>query len=176
MIWIEQNLGIVFSVLIGIASFLILLYVHIKDSETSKRLDKFEISIDNLHDEVYKLQKMIKKIQGEQEEKTLEIVHQVEAQTKDMISTSLSRTYEHLESIEQRVNDEIKVAVDNLSNLDDKIRGLEFFSSNANGVDEKKILSLIDEGRSVDYIAKALGITRGEVELFLQLSNITYKG
>ncbi|WP_199919431.1 hypothetical protein [Helicobacter enhydrae] len=43
-----------------------------------------------------------------------------------MISTSLSRTYEHLESIEQRVNDEIKVAVDNLSNLDDKIRGLEF--------------------------------------------------
>ncbi|ANV97310.1 hypothetical protein BBW65_00025 [Helicobacter enhydrae] len=73
MIWIEQNLGIVFSVLIGIASFLILLYVHIKDSETSKRLDKFEISIDNLHDEVYKLQKMIKKIQGEQEEKHLRL-------------------------------------------------------------------------------------------------------
>ncbi|MCE3047562.1 DUF6115 domain-containing protein [Helicobacter kayseriensis] len=176
-LWIEQNLNLILSGFIGLAAFLILLFTYFKDLESSKRLDKFEVAIDNLYDEFYKIQKILKNLQGEQEEKTQEIIAQIEMQTKDIITHSLSKTYEHLESIEQRVNDEIKMATNNLSSLDGKIRELEFFSSNSvNNVDEKKILSLLESGKSVDVIAKELGITRGEVELLLQLSNIAYKG
>ncbi|WP_027327603.1 hypothetical protein [Helicobacter pametensis] len=176
-LWIEENLNLILSGFIGLAAFLILLFTYLKDLESSKRLDKFEVAIDNLHDEIYKIQKILKKLQDEQEDKTQEIIAQVETYTKDIITNSLSKTYEHLESIEQRVNDEIKMAANNLSSLDGKIRELEFFSSSsANTIDEKKILSLLESGKSVDVIAKELGITRGEVELLLQLSHTAYEG
>lgn len=176
MPWIEQNLNLVLSGFIGLASFLILLFTYLKDLEATRRLDKFENAIDNLYDEMYKIQKYIKKVEGEQEERVMEIQSQVQSQTQDIINHSLSKTYEQLESIEQKVNDEIRLATDNLSSLDGKIKELEFFSSSATSIDEKKISSLLEGGKSPEMIAKELGITRGEVELFLQLSNIAYKG
>lgn len=176
MPWIEQNLNLVLSGFIGLASFLILLFTYLKDLEATRRLDKFENAIDNLYEEMYKIQQYIKKVEGEQEERAIEIQNQVENQTKDIITHSLSKTFEHLESIEQKVNDEIRLATDNLSSLDGKIKELEFFSSSATSIDEKKISALLEAGKSPEVIAKELGITRGEVELFLQLSNIAYKG
>ncbi len=175
-VWIEQNLSLVLSGFVGLASFLILLFTYLKDLESTRRLDKFEIAIDALHDEIYKIQKYIKRIEGEQEERALEIQSQVETQARDMIAHSLSQTFEHLENIEQRVNDEIRLATDNLNSLDGKIRDLEFFSSSATSVDEKKISTLLQEGKSVDEISRELSIPRGEIELFLQLSDIAYKG
>lgn len=176
MAWIEQNLSLVLSGFIGLASFLILLFTYLKDLEATRRLDKFENAIDSLYDEMYKIQKYIAKVKEEQEERVLEMQTQVESQAQDLINNSLSKTYEHLESIEQKVNDEIRLATDNLSNLDGKIKELEFFSSTATSIDEKKISALLEGGKSPEMIAKELGITRGEVELFLQLSNIAYKG
>ena len=176
MPWIEQNLNLVLSGFIGLASFLILLFTYLKDLEATRRLDKFENAIDNLYEEMYKIQQYIKKVEGEQEERAIEIQNQVESQTKDILTHSLSKTFEHLESIEQKVNDEIRLATDNLSSLDGKIKELEFFSSSATSIDEKKISALLEEGKSPEMIAKELGITRGEIELFLQLSNIAYKG
>lgn len=176
MAWIEQNLSLVLSGFIGLASFLILLFTYLKDLEATRRLDKFENAIDSLYDEMYKIQKYIAKVKEEQEERVLEMQTQVESQAQDLINNSLSKTYEHLESIEQKVNDEIRLATDNLSNLDGKIKELEFFSSTATSIDEKKISALLESGKSPEMIAKELGITRGEVELFLQLSNIAYKG
>ncbi|RDU70975.1 hypothetical protein [Helicobacter brantae] len=176
MPWIEQNLNLVLSGFIGLASFLILLFTYLKDLEATRRLDKFENAIDNLYEEMYKIQQYIKKVEGEQEERAIEIQNQVESQTKDILTHSLSKTFEHLESIEQKVNDEIRLATDNLSSLDGKIKELEFFSSSATSIDEKKISALLEEGKSPEVIAKELGITRGEIELFLQLSNIAYKG
>lgn len=176
MPWIEQNLNLVLSGFIGLASFLILLFTYLKDLEATRRLDKFENAIDNLYEEMYKIQQYIKKVEGEQEERAIEIQNQVENQTKDIITHSLSKTFEHLESIEQKVNDEIRLATDNLSSLDGKIKELEFFSSSATSIDEKKISALLEAGKSPEVIAKELGITRGEVELFLQLSNIALKG
>lgn len=176
MPWIEQNLNLVLSGFIGLASFLILLFTYLKDLEATRRLDKFENAIDNLYDEMYKIQKYIAKVKEEQEERVLEMQTQVENQAQDLINNSLSKTYEHLESIEQKVNDEIRLATDNLSSLDGKIKELGFFSSTATSIDEKKISALLESGKSPEMIAKELGITRGEVELFLQLSNIAYKG
>lgn len=176
MAWIEQNLSLVLSGFIGLASFLILLFTYLKDLEATRRLDKFENAIDSLYDEMYKIQKYIAKVKEEQEERVLEMQTQVESQAQDLINNSLSKTYEHLESIEQKVNDEIRLATDNLSSLDGKIKELGLLSSTATSIDEKKISALLESGKSPATIAKELGITRGEVELFLQLSNITYKG
>lgn len=176
MPWIEQNLSLVLSGFIGLASFLILLFTYLKDLEATRRLDKFESAIDSLYDEMYKIQKYIAKVKEEQEERVLEMQTQVESQAQDLINNSLSKTYEHLESIEQKVNDEIRLATDNLSSLDGKIKELGFLSSTATSIDEKKISTLLESGKTPEVIAKELGITRGEVELFLQLSNIAYKG
>lgn len=175
-LWIEQNLSLILSGFIGIAAFLILLFTYLKDLESSKRFDKFEVAIDNLYDEFYKIQKALKNIQEEQNQKTQEMLGEIENQTKDFISNSLNQAYKHLESIEERINHEIRATTNNLSSLDGKIRELEFFSSSStNALDEKKILSLLESGKSVDAIAKELGITRGEIELLLQLSNVAYK-
>lgn len=172
-LWIEQNLSLVLSGFIGIAAFLILLFTYLKDLESSKRFDKFEVAIDNLYDEFYKIQKVLKSIQEEQKQKTQEVLSEVQNQTHELIAHSLSEAYRHLEGIEERINHEIKMTTHNISSLDGKIRELEFFSSGSgNTLDEKKILALLEAGKSVDVIAKDLGITKGEIELFLQLANV----
>lgn len=174
VVWIEQNLSLIISGSIGLAAFLILLFTYLKDLESTKRLDKFEIAIDNLHDEIYRLQKWVKKIEGEQEEKIEQFQTQVQNQTQNIVTKSLGEAFEHLENIEQKVNDKIQLATDNLSHLDGRIKELGFLSSSATSLDEKKIIALLQEGKNADAIAKELGITCGEVELFLQLSDITY--
>ena len=176
IVWIEQNLSLILSGFIGLAAFLILLFTYFKDLESSRRLDKFEVAIDSLYNEFYKIQKTLQSLQGMQDEREREIFTQIQEQTQDIITHSLKQTYEHLENMEQRVNDEIKTATSNLNNLDGKIRELEFFSSSASsGLDENRILSLLKSVKSADMIAKELGVTKGEVELFLQLSNMTYR-
>lgn len=175
-VWIEQNLSLILNGLIGLAAFLILLFAYLKDLEASRQFNKFETAIDDLYSEFYKIRKTLQSLQGQQDEREREIFHQIQEQTHDIITHSLKQTYEHLEHIEQRVNNEIQTTASNLSHLDGKIRDLEFFSSNANGgIDEKKIFALLESGKNVDTIAKELGVTRGEVELFLQLSNIAYR-
>lgn len=175
-LWIEQNLSLILSGFIGLAAFLILLFTYLKDLESSKRFDKFEVAIDNLYDEFYKIQKALKNIQEEQNQKTQEMLGEIESQTQEFIAHSLNQAYKHLEGIEERINHEIRTTTNNLSSLDGKIRELEFFSSNSsNTLDEKKILSLLEAGKSVDAIARDLGVTKGEIELFLQLSHVAYQ-
>lgn len=175
-LWIEQNLNLILSGFIGLAAFLILLFAYLKDLESSKRFDKFEVAIDNLYDEFYKIQKAFKSIHEEQNQKTQEMLGEIESQTKEFIANSLNQAYKHLESIEERINHEIKTTTNNLSSLDGKIRELEFFSSSSsNALDEKKILSLLEKGKSIDTIAKDLGVTQAEIDLFLQLSNASQK-
>lgn len=175
-LWIEQNLSLILSGFIGLAAFLILLFTYLKDLESSKRFDKFEIAIDNLYDEFYKIQKALKNIQEEQNQKTQAMLGEIESQTQEFIANSLNQAYKHLEGIEERINHEIRATTNNLSSLDGKIRELEFFSSNSsNALDEKKILSLLEAGKSVDAIARDLGVTKGEIELFLQLSHVAYQ-
>ncbi len=153
----------------GFVFFVLLIYIQIKDSETSKKFFLYEKAIEDLNKKIYDLEKELK--QKEYAISKQEIKEYID----ENIEESLQKITQFVISFKNEQEKYLSEVRDNmeekLSLIDDKIKNFsimpESYSSN-----EKKIVNLYNKGLSVSEIARNLRIGIGEVELVLKIEGI----
>lgn len=167
---------------VGVAVFFILLigYIYLKDSESNKRLGRFEKSIEELNKEVYRLQKKIKEEGAEFERFKTSIKSQIyqdmRQEMKSLLDSSFASQVQPLRNQTQNLQtqwDDFKENIEGkLLGFDERIREFAYTPSNPTNIDEGRIIAMFKDGWSIDSIAKELRIGKGEVEFTLKFANL----
>ncbi len=177
---LQENL--VWVAIIGVvcALFCILVYIYIKDVETTKCFKQYEKSIDLLTRQNYQKDKKIKLLEEKIEKLeggyTAHNLNSLSSNIREEVQASLNSTvshiYEEVNKIISNVQEEKERTEERIMSLEEKIKEIGYFPTSPNGVDEERIISMFKDGWSVDSIAKELRIGKGEVEFTLKLANI----
>lgn len=166
----------VFGVLaLGVAIFIIFVFLYIKDAENMKKLRRFERSIEELNQEVYKLNKKLKESESKPATPTINFDEVENALKKEIkkemgiIQNSLSHAVQSLENAFLHQKESVE---DKISLIEEKMKDAMMLPPPTTAIDENRIISLFQGGWSVDSIAKELRLPKGEVEFILKLSNL----
>ncbi|MCF6201815.1 MAG: hypothetical protein L3J42_06825 [Hydrogenimonas sp.] len=152
------------------AMLIVVIYMAVKERETSRKLAMLEAGIETLNRELFKLQKELeesKRVFVQQEEQLSLNDEAIEQIVKRKLKPFLLEM-EHLR-IRAEEAAEFK---ERLESLEGKMRQIAFANDHA-APDEQKILQLHAQGHDSESIAKQLRLGKGEVELVLKFSRLT---
>ncbi|WP_456403574.1 DUF6115 domain-containing protein [Hydrogenimonas sp.] len=164
----NETLWIV-AILAGVM-LIIILYVAVRDRETSRKLAMMEAGIDGVNREVFKLSKAIERVEKRVLQECRELMQdRGEAEPVEKIVHKKLRPFVlELEHLQERV-EELRQFQERLDRLDTKVRQVTFVNEHS-APDEQKILQLHAQGMDTESIAKQLRLGKGEVELVLKFS------
>lgn len=157
---------------LGVIVFMIFIFLFVKDSENTKKLRQFEKSIEDLNLQIYKLQKKLKESELTKDNPEKNMEHLLRIEFKKELASHEKNFQKAIESLESTLIHHKEELSDRISILEEKIRETLYLPPTSSIVDENKIISMFKNGWSIDSIAKELGISKGEVEFTLKLSNI----
>ncbi len=151
---------------------IIILYIAVKDKETSRKLAMMEAGIDALNREIFKISKEIEAIEESIKKSRRETVESGgEHEPVDKIINKKLRPFAlEVDHLRERV-EEVRECMQRVERLDEKIRQVVFANEHA-APDEQKILQLHAQGMDTESIAKQLRLGKGEVELVLKFSKL----
>ena len=152
----DKNLLITVIIFVGISFFVFLLFIYVikRDKLIEQKFAAFELSLEEIHKEIYELKKNSPSEKLDKIERIIEsIVDDVRAIEK--------KNLEIIEKLKEDVeNLKFKIKRNNLPDINNMI------SKN----DEEKIINLYKNGYSIEEISRELRIPAGEVELILKFS------
>ena len=143
------NLGLI------ILFAVIFVFFYIKDSESQGRLLRYEKSLDDLHKELYKLQKILKNIEQETPQ-------DVEKRLRSEFRETIDNIYAIIEKDREYVDNKLAI-------IENKMKEPFHFGNN---IDDKRIIAMFRDGWSTESIAKELMLSKSEVEFTLKLAQI----
>lgn len=151
-----MNEMMIINVGIIVLFVLIFIFFYIKDSESQRRLARFEHSLDELNKDLYKLQKALKSMQS------------IDPQEIRMdFRKSLDDIYAIIEKDRDYVDNKLSV-------LEDRLKEYSFYPNQSSGnIDDRRIIAMYKDGWSIENIARELMITKSEVEFTLKLADLT---
>ena len=150
----------------------LLYYVYTKDMSYSRNIRSVASVVEDLNREIFYLkkelqdtEKAIKKTPTRMSDD--EIYQEIERSVYDMVhplSIALQEIQKNVESIELEIESRI-------AQLESGVKQISIPSS-VHGHDDEKIISLYQQGISIDTIAKELHISQPEVEFVLKINKI----
>jgi len=159
-------------VAMALAILYLLYYVYTKDMSYSRNIRSVASVVEDLNREIFYLKKELQ--EGEKGVKKVpermsdnEIYQEIERSVYDMIrplSISLQEVQKSVENIELEVESRI-------TQLESGVKQISIPSS-IHGHDDEKIISLYQQGVTLDTIAKELHISQPEVEFVLKINKI----
>ncbi|WP_456452169.1 DUF6115 domain-containing protein [Hydrogenimonas sp.] len=160
----------------GLAAVLLIvvLYMAVKDRETSRKMAMMEAGIDGLNQEIFKIAKEMERLRKEVHEEMMrfELERRQEHEPSEQLLNKKLQPFvlqiQHLQERVDAMSDELQERVEK---LDGKVRQVAFATEHA-APDEQKILQLHAQGLDSETIAKQLRLGKGEVELVLKFSKI----
>jgi len=171
--WEKVNETLLIVAILAGVMLIVVIYMAIKDRETSRKLAMMESGIDGENQEIFELSKTIekleKKVTRELEEFTRQTIElEVDERVVDEKLQPLALQVERLQEQIDRIHTELQERVER---LDCKVRQVTFAAEHT-APDEQKILQLHAQGLDSASIAKQLHLGKGEVELVLKFSKI----
>jgi len=172
---IELLLPYKYEIIIAILSLVILYllyYVFTKDTQYTKNIRSIASVVEELNREIFylknKLSDTSKKIDNKQRNLSDEEIYQeIERTVYDMIQPLAITLKEMQHSIEQ-IDANLQSRI---SHLENGVKQISIPSSiHAN--DDEKIITLYQQGVSIETIAKELHLARNEVEFVLKINKI----
>lgn len=151
---------------------LLMLVNYFRSSDLHKRIQNFERGIEELNKEIYKIRKWIKDNELENQYTNTALGSKIKSEVKDSLENGLIKVYRQIEVLEVNMDKQNDYMEEKMFQLEEKLREINYTPSNGNQIDEKRILTLFNEGWSMDSIAKEMRLNKGEVELILKLANI----
>ncbi len=146
--------------------FILLIYIYIKDAETSKKFYLYERAIEDLNKKLYEIEKKID-LKSKESNNTEEIKEYID----EIIEKNLEKLTDFAISLKKEQKDTIDEIYKKIEYIDEKVKNFAMmpdgFESN-----EKKIISLYHKGLSISEIARNLRLGIGEVELVLKIAGI----
>jgi uncharacterized protein YoxC len=150
----------------------LLYYVYTKDSYYSRNIHSVANVVEELNRELFYLKKELQETESlikraPQRMSDDEVYQEIERSVYDMIqplALSLKQLQENIETIENEIGSRI-------AHLESGVKQISIPSS-IHGNDDEKIISLFQQGVSIDTIAKELHISKPEVEFVLKINKI----
>ncbi len=151
--------------------FIIIIYVYliVKDNETNKKFYLYEKAIENLNKKIFDLEK----------NKQTKDIEEYKEYFQNYIDEKLKEDIQNITVFVLNLKKEIDNELSNAKN--DILKQIEYISEKIKNfasmqqtyqTNDKKIISLYNEGFGVNEIARKLRIGIGEVELVLKLAGI----
>jgi hypothetical protein len=146
---------------IGLSGFMLFLFFYIlnRDKVIDNKLAGFELSLEEINQEIFKLKKEVNFLK---QNNNFEEIEKIIEEIVDSIKKAEQKYLTKLEQIEEKV-----------SILENKNKKNNFDFSNVSMQDEEKIKKLYKSGYSVEEISRELRIPAGEIELVLKFSNLS---
>ena len=157
----DKTLLITIIIFIGLSFFMLLLFWYIlrRDKLIEQKFAAFELSLEEVHKEIYKLKK---ETNVTSEDKLTKIENIIESIVDDVRAIE-KKNLEIVTSLKEEVDElKTKIRKNNLPELNSMI----------NKSDEERIINLYKNGYSIEEISRELRIPAGEIELILKFSSI----
>jgi DNA-binding NarL/FixJ family response regulator len=159
---------------LAVVLFIVVLYMAVRDKETSRKLAMLEAGIDGVNRETFKIAKELERLRKEVHEEMLRFEleqRQEHEPSEQLLNKKLQPFVLRIQQLQERVDAMSEELQGRLEELDGKVRRVTFAADHA-APDEQKILQLHAQGLDSDTIAKQLRLGKGEVELVLKFSKI----
>jgi len=157
------------------ALLIVVLYMAVRDRETTRKLAMMERGIDTLNRELFALEKRLEESRRQMREELMKFELEERQQGVESAEATLRKQLrpftlqlQHLQEQVDAIREELGERVEK---LDGKVRQVAFASDHA-APNEQKILQLHAQGMDAESIAKQLRLGKGEVELVLKFSKI----
>lgn len=160
-----EMMSVIVAGLFILMIIIVLLYITLKEKESAKKIMRLEASIEDVHKEIYKIQKWI--MDNDKRTQDTKPNAEIFKAMADLKADTLSLQH-GLQSDRDYFEDKILV-------LEERLRSLGHFNAPSQQRNEKQILDLFKNGYTIDAISKELRITKSEVEFVLKLSEL-HKG
>lgn len=171
---LESLVFLVFAIIL----LLLITYMYFRDSGIVKRLELYEIAIDDLNKRLHgvesKNEDLSPNIKNQNLTKFSQELSKIEEELTnrlDDMSDPLLKTIRAVKNMEveiKRIDDSVNSRI---SRLEDNSK-LSSISKGAKLVNEKAIIALYKEGYNTEEIAKTERTPIGEVELILRIANL----
>lgn len=148
----------------------IVYYMITKETETNSKLRSIAHAVEELHREVYRIDKRLKA--------EMEIVTSIQTTPPSTPAVNIYESQEfslpimeslgHIEGTLSAYKDKTE---NRLRYLEERIRNLSLPSS-ISGLDDEKVISRYNQGMEVDAIAKDLRLSKPEVEFVLKINQL----
>ncbi len=150
----------------------LLYYVFTKDAEFHKNIHSVASVVEELNREIFYLKKDLKDTKGSVKNSNSrmsdeDVYAEVERTVYDMVKP-LSLGLKKLENTIQVIDGQIDARI---STLENGVKQISIPSS-VHGNDDEKIISLFQQGVTVETISKELHISKAEVEFVLKINQI----
>ncbi|BBG66643.1 putative periplasmic protein [Hydrogenimonas sp.] len=151
---------------------IMVLYIALKERETSRKLSMMEAGMDGLNREIFKISKEIEAVEKRLDEKYSDVAENRE-QSEPLEQIVESRLKPYMLEAEdiRRQMEKVEQLQERVERIDAKIRQA-LFANEHSAPDEQKILQLHAQGMDSGSIAKQLRLGKGEVELVLKFSKL----
>lgn len=159
-------------VILGGVILYLLYYVFTKDAEYSKNIRSVASVVEDLNRELYYLKKKLDETKGSIRDNSQrmnddEIYEEIERSVYDMVhplSLAIKQLQTNISTIEHEMQNKIL-------QLESGVKQISIPAS-VHGNDDEKIISLFQQGVSVEMISKELHLSKPEVEFVLKINKI----
>ena len=154
-------------IVMAIIILYLIYYVFSKDSEYNKNIHAVASVVEELNKELYYLKNTTKNITDSNSSINDEIYHEIEKSVYDMVqplSVGLKKMQENIQALDTQMDSRI-------SSLEVGVKQI-LMPSSLNSSDDDKIISLFNDGFSIEEISKELHISKPEVEFALKINRI----
>ena len=152
-------MSITIAIFIGLSIAIVFLffYMFARDKEVDKKFHLISVALDNINQEIYKIQK-------QQKDNSLQNVEMmIEEQLHQLLDTMKQNQYNNKK--------EIELLFDKISQIESNVKTISL--PNLDVINKKdnraKIKELREIGYSIEEISKEVGLTAGEVNFYLNL-------
>jgi DNA repair exonuclease SbcCD ATPase subunit len=160
-----------YIVIAAISFFLIavLIFVYIKDAEASRKFFLYEKAIEDLNKKIYKLEKRLNEYEKNYSVDDMgELIEQRVKSDLQNITNLLMESHNEVNDKVKKLSNELHGRVDVIEEKIKQYSSLpDTYQSN-----DKRVVSLYNDGLTVSEIAKNLRMGIGEVELVLKIAGL----
>jgi len=159
-----MTLTIALFIGISFAILFLFIYIFLRDKEIDRRFRFISAALDNINEEIYILQK-------HQKDNSLNNIKGLIAEQLEEVLNELISTIKQTQLSNKK---DIEILFEKVETLQSNIKGITFSNINtSSGISKKddieKIRELYEIGYSIEEISKEIGMSAGEVKLFLNL-------
>ena len=169
-----MNNDLIIFVIFGLILTVLFVLVFIKDLEASRKFSRYEKAIEGLIQELHAVKKQVANLDRSEpaEFDVVQLESNLEQRLNEKINQKITPIINTLQGIESSIDNFQSQQQDRLFTLEERTKSISKISAPNGEDDEKRIVQMYSEGKSVESIAKELCVGLGKVELTLKLREL----
>ena len=169
-----MNSDLMIFAIFGLILTVLFVLVFVKDLEVSRKFSRYEKAIEGLIQELHAVKKQVTNLDRSEpgEFDAAQLESSLEQRLNEKINQKITPIINTLQSIESSIDSFQSQQQDRLFTLEERTKSNSKITAPNGEDDEKRIVQMYSEGKSVEGIAKELCVGVGKVELTLKLREL----